>query len=395
MAVPSRRSTRSISTPTVLCLLLLLCAVLGLVTFVFNDNGSSSSSLYSLLDSTASSIGGSTTTTTHYTATAKLPAQQTYDPLINPLGIPPGQAENLPSVRLEEHAVDQDRKFYGGAGDAKHLGGFTELDLHGVSPAVWRTMLQRLGVRSVLDVGCGRGVSTAWFALHGCRVQCVEGSHDAVEQSIVQKVVEKGAVVEHDFSRGPWWPAATFDAAWAVEFLEHVGVNYHFNYVTAFRKAALLFVTSSRWGGWHHVEVHQDDWWIRKYESYGFRYDDQLTKMIRSVAQLEVNWKNETAPNGETFNAQHVWLSMKVFVNPVVAALPQHAHLFPEHGCFAGKHPTTKERQQRPCGTGKEGKLETALPPEFWPLQPTTEQDQAWTDLIKQHITIKENNGKV
>jgi len=104
--------------------------------------------------------------------------------------------------------------------------------------------------------------------------------------------------------------------------------------VTAFRKVALLFVTSSRWGGWHHVEVHQDDWWIRKYESYGFRYDQKLTDRVRWFAQQELRWKNETAPNGEDYNAQHVWLSMKVFVNPVVASLPQHAHLFPEHGWY-------------------------------------------------------------
>jgi hypothetical protein len=41
-----------------------------------------------------------------------------------------------------------------------------------------------------------------------------------------------------------------------VEFTEHVGRNYQPNYITAFRKAALIFVSHSLWGGWHHVEVH-------------------------------------------------------------------------------------------------------------------------------------------
>lgn len=82
------------------------------------------------------------------------------------------------------------------------------------------------------------------------------------------------------------------------------------------------------------MEVHFDDWWIRKYESYGFRYDKELTGKVRYIAQLEINRNNETAPNGEPYNAQHIWLSMKVFVNPVVASLPQHAHLFPEHGWY-------------------------------------------------------------
>lgn len=305
--------------------------------------------------------------------------------LSNPLNIPLGAAVNLPSV--PDTAADAARTIYGGAGDAKHLGGFTELDLAGVSPATWTYMLKELGVHSVLDVGCGRGVSTSWFALHGCRVQCVEGSHDAVQKSIIGSILPD-VVVEHDFSKGPWWPAETFDAAWAVEFLEHVGINYQYNYVTAFRKAALLFVTSSRWGGWHHVEVHQDDWWIRKYESYGFRYDAALTEKVRSIANQEVQNTNVTAPNGNNYNAQHVWLTMKVFVNPVVAAHPQHAHLFPEHGCYGGT------RIPRVCGSGKGRELESVLPASYWPLEPTKEQDEEWAKLIRKHITIEGDDKK-
>ena len=44
-------------------------------------------------------------------------------------------------------------------------------------------MLQNLTVKSVFDVGCGKGVSTSWFAAHGAEVLCVEGSSDAVASS--------------------------------------------------------------------------------------------------------------------------------------------------------------------------------------------------------------------
>ena len=341
----------------------------------YSIHASSSSSLLSLSSSSSSS------SEQHQSYAQQLHQQ------LNPLGIPYGEAQNLPSVRIESAGsnVDQARKIYGGAGDGKHLGGFTELDLQGVSPAVWKLMLQSYGVHSVLDVGCGRGISTAWFALHNCTALCVEGSHDAVEKSIFG-TVQPESVVEHDFSRGPWWPKDTFDAVWAVEFLEHVGVNYHFNYITSFRKAALLFVSSSRWGGWHHVEVHEDEWWIRKYESYGFKYDATLTDQVRALAKAEA--KNRTvAPNGQNYDAQHVWYTMKVFINPVVAALPQHAHLFPEHGCWNGKATTV-------CGTGEGGTLESTLPPSYWPLEPTAAQDEAWAQLIQKHITIPNKDKK-
>jgi len=145
--------------------------------------------------------------------------QKGWDPA-NPLVIPTTKAQNLPSIRVEDAALDKKRKIYGGVGDQKHLGGFTELDLDGISPAVWTHMIQSYGVHSVLDVGCGRGISTLWFLLHGVESLCVEGSHDAVQRTILPDPEHQ--IVEHDFSRGPWWPDKTYDACWAVEFLEHV-----------------------------------------------------------------------------------------------------------------------------------------------------------------------------
>lgn len=71
--------------------------------------------------------------------------------------------------------------------------------------------------------GCGRGISTSWFVTHGLEyVVCAEGSHDAVTQSILPKIKNipngtKWEIVEHDFSRGPWWPSRTVDAVWCVE----------------------------------------------------------------------------------------------------------------------------------------------------------------------------------
>jgi SAM-dependent methyltransferase len=80
-------------------------------------------------------------------------------------------------------------------------------------------MVTEVGVHSVLDVGCGRGISTSWFYFHGVDVQCVEGSHDAIQNTVMP---DPSRIVEHDFSRGPWWPEKTYDAVWCVEFLEHV-----------------------------------------------------------------------------------------------------------------------------------------------------------------------------
>lgn len=310
--------------------------------------------------------------------------------LQNPLGIPQGQAQALPSIRIvdkKEEARREGATKYGGKGDKQHLGGFTTYDRLGVSPATWRHMITHIGVKSVMDVGCGKGVSTLYFAEHGVDVLCLEGSHDAAEQTLLPNPDTQ--VVEHDFSRGPYWPANTYDAVWSVEFLEHVGRNFQYNYIQAFRKAALIFVTHSRWGGWHHVEVHTDDWWLNKFEFFGFHYSERLTNRVRQVATEEMHIAKASpdkpenqGPDGEYWNAQHVWLTMLVFVNPAVASLPEHAHLMAEPGCYEGK---SKPNQiiHRDCRSSNQ---ESELPDSYSPLKLTPEQQAAWFAKVKSRI---------
>ena len=302
--------------------------------------------------------------------------------------VPEGVAIALPSERIsDEEDSKVERHIYGGKGDKAHLGGFTAFDPDGVSVSFWKSMVTYLGIKSVLDLGCGRGTSTSWFVTHGLKyVVCAEGSHDAVTQSLLPKIpsdhIPTGTeyeIVEHDFSRGPWWPSRTVvslgaiillllfnilshvffylilspppllsfkDAVWCVEvsttiisylhrmsrnitstmykhyfslilqFTEHVGRNYQPNYLTAWRKSALIFMTHSYWGGWHHVEVHEDAWWILRMTAMGFVYSDLLTQKMRGVGGMEnelvvANPRNSSET--KTFRTgQHVYGSMLV-----------------------------------------------------------------------------------
>ena len=149
----------------------------------------------------------------------------------------------------------------------------------------------------------------------------------------------------------------------------------------------MLFVTSSRWGGWHHVEVHKDDWWILKYESYGFQYSEALTKEVRSWASHEGRSSEVLAPNGKRYNAQHIWLSMKVFINPVVMALPQHAHLLYKYRCITGDGALVEASKQLPISTScndvpHELKTPRQLPPEM---------NKKWEDRIKRNLKSQES----
>lgn len=88
---------------------------------------------------------------------------------------------------------------YGGVESLPHLGGWTDFDPRGVSNMTWDYMIAILGVKSLLDIGCGRGYSTNYFLSKGVRVLCIEGSHAAI---INTHLPSSKYIVEHDYSLG-------------------------------------------------------------------------------------------------------------------------------------------------------------------------------------------------
>ena len=73
----------------------------------------------------------------------------------------------------------------------------------------------------------------------------------------------------------------------------------------------------------------------------------------------------------------------------MVASLPQHAHLFAEHGCFGGKDSNGKihvdcSDKERARG----GENLTPLPEEFKPLKIGPEMNDAWIKLLKDNNVI-------
>lgn len=155
-----------------------------------------------------------------------------------------------------------------------HLGGFAKGgDAGSYSPELWAWLLRYRKVRSVIDVGCGEGHELAWFRDQGCRVLGVEG--------IPQ---DDSDIVQHDYTQGPYRPRHRFDLCWSCEFVEHVEERYVPNFLATFRAAKLLVMTAAMGvGGHHHVHLRPSDYWIRRLERDGWRFDRRLTKRLREL----------------------------------------------------------------------------------------------------------------
>ena len=240
----------------------------------------------------------------------------------------------LPSTQIvaasqKKTTAKRGRVDYGGSTDKQHLGGF----LHGgdqgsLSNNTFNWMLSELTIKSIIDLGCGRGYSSSYFLSMGADVLCIEGSHEAVQTSLLPP----SRVIEHDFTRGVFFPDdRTYDAVWCTEFVEHVGRQYMGNYLPVFRRAALIFVSYGSYGGWHHVEVRDEWWWKARFTAAGFTFSADLTSRLQRYAAVD---NRLAVSRGKLKATGYIVHSTLVFINPAVAQLDEHSHIFGGDGCI-------------------------------------------------------------
>jgi SAM-dependent methyltransferase len=151
------------------------------------------------------------------------------------------------------------------------------------SPDLWSWVYTELGVRSVLDVGCGEGHCAAFFKGLGCEVLGVDGSIQAKRVSVIPD-----HHVVHDFVAGAYSSTRQFDLVWSCEFVEHVEKRYMANFLETFgasRRYIMMTYAPPGQEGWHHVNCRPEKYWIRKLKKVGFRYDHDLTVVSRNTSE--------------------------------------------------------------------------------------------------------------
>ena len=166
----------------------------------------------------------------------------------------------------------------------KHLGS------HGyktwTDEGVLKFLHKKFDVKSMVDVGCGPGGMEELAVKIGIDWTGIEGDES----------VKKENTILHDFTKGKIENISSFDLAWSVEFLEHVEEKYMNNYMHVFCKCKYIICTAAPpgWGGTHHVNEQNSEYWIQKFSEHGFSYDEEVTKMARIKSTMKIkNGKNK------------------------------------------------------------------------------------------------------
>jgi len=182
---------------------------------------------------------------------------------------------------------------------AGHVGGYIQGgDPGSWCPHLWTWVVQELGIKSVLDIGCGEGHSTSFFQKLGCEVLGVDGCEQAVADSVVP-----GFTVLHDFANGPFLAKRNFDLIWSCEFLEHVDREYVPNILASFAAAKAILLTHAFPGqrGHHHVNCQPSSYWIGLLEQAGFECSVPLSLQARAVTLADSGNINHFARSGLVF----------------------------------------------------------------------------------------------
>lgn len=152
-----------------------------------------------------------------------------------------------------------------------HLGGhFGNTNVDGTT---LRYLVERYGVTSMLDVGCGPGGMLDEAERQGLLCMGIDGDPH----------MEKLFVLIHDYTTGPR-VSDGWDLIWCVEFVEHVEEQYREHYLATFAGGRVLFLTAAPPGfpGHHHVNCQDEDYWIVLLDSHGWALDKDATQWVRA-----------------------------------------------------------------------------------------------------------------
>ena len=161
-----------------------------------------------------------------------------------------------------------------------HLGGHsnrTHLDLKNL-----KYLQDKYKIHTMVDIGCGPGGMVKEANSMGIESCGIDGDFTLDFSDI--------SVTLNDFTKSSYRFEKNFDLAWSVEFVEHVEEKYIPNFMPVFQQAKYVFMTYSPFENFFHYNVKDSAYWIKTFEDYGFKHDEEETRFIRQNSSMKRNF---------------------------------------------------------------------------------------------------------
>jgi len=147
-----------------------------------------------------------------------------------------------------------------------------------------RYMHNQYGVNTMVDIGCGTKSQTKTALSIGYDVATSVDGDEKVEPDIVADFNKNRVKLEQDY-----------DLGWCVEVLPYVEEKKLRNLKPAFERCKYVIATATIWSNKEYPNNNNRQWYIDKFESWGFQYDDDIYKEI--VEHSLMDRKNHESGN--------------------------------------------------------------------------------------------------
>lgn len=134
--------------------------------------------------------------------------------------------------------------------------------------------------KRLVDLGCGCGVYSHYFARHGVEVLSIDGVQPPREYSFPGTIHLQDLTVpfENQWNR--------FDMALCLEVAEHIPEKFSESFlrnITGFSPLLILSAAPPNQGGHHHVNEQPKRYWVRRLAELGFLYQRRKTGRLMDM----------------------------------------------------------------------------------------------------------------
>lgn len=130
-------------------------------------------------------------------------------------------------------------------------------------PYLWRYLIDRFAIRSMLDVGCGEGHAVLFFMRCGVHAHGIDGLRKNIDRAVVP-------IALHDILSGPY--VMPVDFVWSCEVAEHIAEDRVDHYLDTLANGRIIAMTHATPGqeGHNHVNCQPEEYWIHKLALRGY-----------------------------------------------------------------------------------------------------------------------------
>jgi SAM-dependent methyltransferase len=151
------------------------------------------------------------------------------------------------------------------------------------TPKLWRYLVERFAVRSVLDVGCGEGYAVSFFHDLGLHAHGIDGLPLNVQRAVIP-------IAHHDLTSGRYFMPV--DMAISIEVAEHIAPEHVDNFLDTLANGRVICMTAAPPGqdGHHHVNCQPAQYWIEHLLKRDYFLSEE-NDHFKAIGNSEVRYK--------------------------------------------------------------------------------------------------------